>query len=251
MRFRFIDIALFALTFIFVNAFPVDLLPLDIVGQLAVRIGLRVILLAYYIYTLWRRRINIFRFANYRRVLLFVPFLLVCFSNIIAAGIAGLPFTAVTVDPLYLSLIIVYHLVGVTIEEFLFRLFIQNSLIYASSLKRILASGAIFALFHLINIINVSSIDALIAVAVQVVYAFGIGLLLAMIYEYTYSIPACICFHFIFNLLNMVLVENVFVFNIPMLTYYLTAVGCGLVVGIYAVVIYLLILQKNERYFRE
>ena len=70
MRFRFIDIALFALTFIFVNAFPVDLLPLDIVGQLAVRIGLRVILLAYYIYTLWRRRINIFRFANYRRVLL-------------------------------------------------------------------------------------------------------------------------------------------------------------------------------------
>jgi biopolymer transport protein ExbB/TolQ len=40
-------------------------------------------------------------------------------------------------------------------------------------------------------------------------------------------------------------------FNIPMLTYYLTAVGCGLVVGIYAVVIYLLILQKNERYFRE
>ena len=64
MRFRFIDIALFALTFIFVNAFPVDLLPLDIVGQLAVRIGLRVILLAYYIYTLWRRRINIFKHSS-------------------------------------------------------------------------------------------------------------------------------------------------------------------------------------------
>jgi len=251
MKFRFVDIALFTLTFILVNAFPVDLFNIPEWGQYILRIGLRLILLCYYIYILWKNRINIFKFANYKRAVLFVPFLLVCFSNLIAAGIAGLPLTVGSVDSVLLPLIIVYHLVGVVLEELLFRFFIQRSLIYASSLKRVLASAAIFAIFHLINIVNVSSVEALISVAVQVVYSFGLGLLLALIYEYTYSIPACVIFHFIFNIFNKVLIENVFMLNIPMLTYYLTAIGCGLVVGIYGVLIYIFVLQKNERYFRE
>lgn len=251
MKYRLIDILLFALVFVFVNAFPVDLLPLDIIGQLAVRIALRFVLLLYYIYTLWRFRINIFKFANYKRVLLFMPFLLVCVSNIVAAAIAGLQFEVGQIDPLYISLLVLYHLVGVIVEEFLFRLFIQNSLIFASSLKRIFASAGIFALFHLINIVNVSSVDALANVAIQVVYSFGLGLLLAMIYEYTYSIPACIVFHLIFNILNLVLVKDVYGLEIPVLTYYLTAVVAGLIVGIYAVLIYIFVLKRNDRYFRE
>ena len=137
------------------------------------------------------------------------------------------------------------------IEELLFRLFIQSSLVYASSLKRILASAGIFALFHLINIVNVSNVNALVTVLIQIVYSFGLGLLLAMIAEYTYSIPTCIVFHFAFNIINMVLIENVFYLSIPVLTYYLTAVGIGLVVGIYAILIYIFVLKRNDRYFRE
>ena len=251
MKFRLIDILLFSLVFIFVNAFPVDLLPLEYIGEIYVKIALRFVLLLYYCYVLWRKRINIFKFANYKRVLLFAPFVLVCFSNIIAASIAGLSFNVGAVDPLYISLIVVYHLFGVIVEEFLFRLFIQSSLVYASSLKRILASAGIFALFHLINIVNVSSVDALANVAVQVVYSFGLGLLLALIAEYTYSIPTCIVFHLLFNVLNLVLVVNVFGLAIPILIYYLTAVGVGLVVGIYAILIYIFILNRNDRYFRE
>lgn len=251
MKFRFIDILLFALVFIFVNAFPVDLLPVNAIGQIAIRISLRFVLLIYYCYTLWRNRINIFKFANYKRVLLFAPFILVCFSNIVAAAIAGLSFQVGAIDPLYVSLIVVYHLFGVIVEELLFRLFIQSSLVYASSLKRILASAGIFALFHLVNMVNVSSLDALANVAIQVVYSFGLGLLLALIVEYTYSIPTCIVFHLLFNFFNMILVENIFCLSIPVLTYYLTAVGAALIVGIYAILIYIFVLNRNDRYFRE
>ena len=251
MKFRFIDILLFALVFIFVNAFPVDLLPVNAIGQIAIRISLRFVLLIYYCYTLWRNRINIFKFANYKRVLLFAPFILVCFSNIVAAAIAGLSFQVGAIDPLYVSLIVVYHLFGVIVEELLFRLFIQSSLVYASSLKRILASAGIFALFHLVNMVNVSSLDALANVAIQVVYSFGLGLLLALIVEYTYSIPTSIVFHLLFNFFNMILVENIFCLSIPVLTYYLTAVGAALIVGIYAILIYIFVLNRNDRYFRE
>ena len=250
MKFKILDILLFALLFVFVNAFPVDLFPLTITEQLIVRLCLRFVLLLYYIYLLWRYRINLFKFANYRRGMLFIPFVIICFSNLIAAAIAGSDFY-VSVNPLLLSLTIVYHLFGVIIEELLFRFFIQNSLVFASSIKRVLASAGIFALFHLINIVNVSSVDALVDVLTQVIYAFGLGLLLGLIYEYTYSIPLCVIFHFIFNFTNLILVHDIFHLVIPALVYYLTAVVCGLIVGVYAFLIYFFILRRNDRYFRE
>lgn len=251
-RFKFLDLLLFALLFVFVNAFPVDLITADINVRLILRISLRLLLLGYDIYLLIKNRINIFKFANYRRGLLFLPFILVCFSNLIAAGISQTPM-AYVVDPVYLSLICVYHLVGVVIEELLFRLFIQRSLVYASSLKRILVSAGIFALFHLLNIVDVSSVEMLINVLIQVVYAFGLGILLGFIYEYTYSIPLCVVFHLIFNFFNTIFVENIYFVNFSnnLLTYYLTAVISGLVVGIYTLLIYLFVLRRNERYFRE
>lgn len=250
MRFRFVDLLLFALLFIFINSFPIDLITTDELTRLLIRIGLRVLLLGYDIYVIWRNRINIFKFANYRNVGLFLPFVLVCFSNIIAASIAGLNFE-VSVNSVMLPLIIIYYLLGVILEEFLFRFFIQNSLNNVSSVKRIFGSAAIFALFHLINIVNISQVSQLISVLIQVVYAFGLGLLLALIYEYTYSLPACIVFHFLFNLFNTIMVENIFHLAIPEAYYYLTAVVIGVIVGIYALLIYLLVLKRNDRYFRK
>lgn len=250
MRFRFVDLLLFALLFIFINSFPIDLITTDELTRLLIRIGLRVLLLGYDIYVIWRNRINIFKFANYRNVGLFLPFVLICFSNIIAASIAGLNFW-VSVNSVMLPLIIIYYLLGVILEEFLFRFFIQNSLNNVSSVKRIFGSAAIFALFHLINIVNVSQISQLISVLIQVVYAFGLGLLLALIYEYTYSLPACIIFHFLFNLFNNIMVENIFHLAIPEAYYYLTAVVIGVIVGIYALLIYLFVLKRNDRYFKK
>lgn len=250
MKFKFVDLLLFSLLFIFVNSFPIELITSDPVLILVIRISLRALLLAYDIYILWKNRINIFKFANYRNVGLFIPFILICFSNIIAAGLAGSQFT-LAVNPIILSLTILYYLLGVILEELLFRYFIQTSLVYASSLKRIFASAGIFALFHLLNIVNISQVSQLISLASQVVYAFGLGLLLALIYEYSYSIPACICLHFLFNFFNKIFVTNIYIISIPDIYYYLTAVVIGVIVGVYALLIYLLVLRRNDRYFRK
>ena len=175
---------------------------------------------------------------------------MICFSNLIAAGIGGSQFVYVA-DALRVVLIVIYYLLGVLLEEFLFRLFIQNSLVGVSSIKRIVGSAAIFAIFHLLNIVNISQVDQLINVLVQVVYAFGLGLVLALIYEYTYSLPACIVFHFIFNFFNKIMVEDVFRISFDTLAYYLTAVVIGVIAVAYGILLYLFVLNKHDRYFRQ
>ena len=252
MRFKPLDLLLFSLLFIFAVSFPVDLFPIALVYRLIIKISLRALLIGYFSYVLWKNRINIFKFANYRRGLLFIPFVLICFSNLFAALIAGMALNP-SVDGLHLFLIIVYYLLSVIIEELLFRLFIQGSLVFASSIKRILVSAAIFALFHFINVVDISSVDAFVSVLIQVVYAFGLGLLLAIVYEYTYSIPLCVCFHFMFNLFNKIFIEDIFHLSFAgyELVFYLTAVISGIIVGVYAFLIYWFVLRRNERYFSE
>ena len=251
MRFRFFDILLFALLFIFVNSFPIDLFGIPLIYQEVIRIGLRLLLLSYYIYVFTKNRINIFKFANYRRSLLFVPFLLACFSNFIAAGVAGLDFTAAVVDPAYLILVSFNLLLGVILEEILFRYIIQNSLVNASSIKRIFGSAAIFALFHLLNLVNISSVDGLIAVLLQVAYTFGLGILLAIIYEYSYSLPLCMVFHLCFNIFNQLLPTYVFGLAIPDIYFTLSAVIIAVVLAVYIVVLYIIKLKSCSKYFSE
>ena len=250
MRFRVSDILIFALLFVFAAAFPVDLLPIDSIYQLLIRVILRLLILAYYIYTCVVNRINIFKFYNLKRMLLFIPFLLACFSNLIATSIDHGFTGVILMDDYYFALLIVYHFVGAICEEFLFRFFIQNSLVNAGSLKRIFFSAGIFALFHLLNIVNISSVDGLITIGIQVLYTFALGILLGIVYEYTYSLPACITLHFLFNFLNLVLIQYLGCVTSDF-TFYMTAIVIGAVLAIYIFVIYWFVLKRTNRYFRE
>ena len=149
-------------------------------------------------------------------------------------------------------MLIAYHFLQAIVEEFLFRLFIQNALVNASSIKRIMVSALIFALFHLLNMVNISTVDGLINVAIQVGYNLGLGILLGFVYEYTYSLPACIALHFAFNFFNTVLFKylgcDTMVSNFA---FYLTAVVIAVVLAIYTFLIYWFVLKRNSRYFRE
>lgn len=250
MKFRVSDILIFCLLFIFIAAFPVDLIPLEATYRLVIQIALRALILAYYIYVCVRNRINVFKFYNLKRILLFLPFLLACFSNLIAASFKGGYPGVTAMDDTYFALLIVFHLLTAIIEEMLFRLFIQSSLVGVGSLKRILASAGIFALMHLINIVNISSVDGLITVLVQTVYTFGLGILLGFVYEYSYSLVACIFLHFSFNFFNTVLFQYLGCYCSD-LAFYLTAIVIATILAIYTILIYLFVLTKNERYFRE
>lgn len=251
MKFRFFDILLLILLFIFVNSFPIDLLRIEPIYQEVIRIGLRLLLLSYYIYIFVKNRINIFKFANYKRALLFVPFLLACFSNFIAAGVAGLNFSYIGISPIYISLVAFNLLLSVVLEEILFRYIIQNSLVNASSVKRILGSALIFALFHLLNLVNIRTVDQLIAVLLQVAYTFGLGIMLAIVYEYSYSLPLCMCLHLAFNIFNLLLPNYVFGLAIPDIYFILTAIIISVILVAYIVVLYFIKLKSYSKYFSE
>ena len=250
MKFRFSDLLIFALLFIFVAAFPVDLFNIDATYKLLIQISLRLLILVYYIYICFVNRINIFKFSNLTRALLFVPFLLACFSNLIAFGLDGANSTGVTMCSGYLSLFIIYHFVGAVVEEFLFRLFIQSQLVKVGSIKRIFYGAMIFALFHLLNMVNISTVDGLVNVLIQVAYNFGLGILLGFVYEYTYSLPVCILLHFAFNFFNTVLYQYMGCVT-SNFAFYLTAVVIALVLAIYTFLIYWFVLRRNDRYFKE
>ena len=250
MKFKLSDLLIFALLFIFVAAFPVDLFPISETYRLLIKISLRLLILGYYIYICFTNRINIFKFYNWKRIVLFLPFLLACFSNLIATAIDG-GFTGVTtMTDGYLSLFIIYHFLGAIVEEFLFRFFIHNSLVRVGSIKRIVFGALIFALFHLLNIVNISSVDGLVSVLIQVGYNFGLGILLGFLYEYTYSLPACICLHFLFNFFNTVLYQFLGCMTTDF-TFYMTAVIIGVVLTGYIILIYFFVLKRYRRYFSE
>lgn len=249
MKFRISDLFIFGLLFIFVAAFPVDYFHIDLVYQYVIRISLLALILSYYIYICYVGHINIFKFYNLRRMVLFIPFLLICFSNLIAAKIDG-AYGVSTLSTDLLAVMIVFHFLQAVVEEFLFRLFIQGSLVRVGSIKRIFYGALIFAAFHLLNMVGIRSVDGLVTVLVQIVYSFGLGILLGFVYEYTYSLPACIFLHFAFNFFNTILYRYLGCVSSDF-SFYMTAVVITIVVGLYTFLIYWFVLRRNDRYFRE
>ena len=249
MRFRLSDLLLFALLFVFVAAFPVDLIPLDLTYQLLVKIGLRLLLLTYYIYIIVKYKIKVFGNTNFRNLLLCLPFFIVCGSNFVASSIVG-GFAGITMAPIDFALSIILTLMIAISEEIVFRLFIHNNILVSSSIKRIFASAGIFALMHLLNAVNVRYVADLVTVLIQTVYTFGLGILLGVMYEYSYSLVGCVVLHFCFNFFNDTL-YTYFGGYTSELCFYLTAAVCGFIVLSYAVLITMLYFQKHDRYFRQ
>ena len=248
MRFRFSDLLLFVLIFVFVTAFPVDLIPVNLFWQLMIRIGLRLMLLGYYIYIIIKNRMKVFGVANIINVLLCIPFVLISFSNITASLIDGGFSGVIEENSVFVAKIIMTLLIAIS-EEIVFRLFIHNSLYNTSSIKRIFASAGIFALMHLLNIVNVRYLEALVTVLLQTVYTFGLGLLLGVLYEYGHSLTGAILLHFCFNFFNETLYEYLggYCSNAA---FYLTAVGYTIVVGVYAALITMFYFRKYNIYYR-
>lgn len=94
---------------------------------------------------------------------------------------------------------------------------------------------------HLLNLFNGFSP----LVFVQVLYTFGLGLVLGIIYEYSErNFLYVFLFHFLFNFLNDFLytrlfnLENDYVF-------YLVSVGNGMIIGIYILILFFL--HKNKQ----
>ena len=236
MKMRLIDILIYLLLFILVISFPVDLLKLPYFANFLIHIGLRLILLVFYIFKIRQNKIKIKSDKTIKEMLIFLPFFLICFSNIFASLFTG-GFTFSSPDVLILVLQILLCFISAILEEIIFRLFIHNSLTKYEPIKRIFLSALIFALCHFINVINVRSVDALISLLLQTCYTFGLGLILGFIYEYTSSLIFVVIIHFAFNMFNDVLYA-LFGGYSSVLGFILTAVGIAILMSIYGIILY-------------
>ena len=111
---------------------------------------------------------------------------------------------------------------------------------HPKKIVRILISAAIFGVCHITRFLSTFNPADLIVV----VYAFGLGMVLGLIYCYTNSFIACIVLHLLFNLVNDFLFVSLFgVSNV--LWYYLINVILAVIIGVYLLLVYLFIFEKK------
>lgn len=235
--------------FVFVVAFPFtyfkDLLPSWAISLLS--LSFKMFLSGYYLRIILKYNLPMGK-MKMKNTLLCVPLLLACFSNLLSYIFADdVAFVSefswvIVIDAIAL-------LFSVFNEEVLFRLFIYNNLNIKNKLLKILAGAGIFAGFHFLNVIGPNFISLLIPTLIQVLYTFGLGLIICLIYEYSCSLIPCFIYHFLFNFFNSFFVNYLVIglfYNNPNMYIY-----AGLVIGaitfIYALFIYLFIFRKDNQ----
>lgn len=136
-------------------------------------------------------------------LLFFLPFFLIVFSNFASSYFISSPSNYINIQSLLLN--IVSTIIYAIIEEVLFRGFLLPLLLSRlSDFKSLLISSAIFALVHLFNIFSGINV---ILVLIQVLYTFGIGLILGLMYVYGKTLVLPMLFHICFNVFENDLYE--------------------------------------------
>lgn len=107
---------------------------------------------------------------------------------------------------------------------------------------KIIIASSVFSACHLTHFFSsFNPFDLII-----VVYTYGIGIILGLIYVYTESFMMCVIFHFLYNSINNNLASWIKLSN-DMLPYYLINTAIGIIVGAYLLVLYLLKFSKCSK----
>ena len=171
---------------------------------------------------------------------LFIPLLLICFSNIFVAMYQNSNIILYdNYDTLLYNIILCSP--NVIIEELLFRYLICYEFNkHTSKIKSIIYSSLIFASIHLLNISSISSIPFIL---VQVIYTFGLGLVLSLIYlKSNNNIIYPIILHLLFNIFNDIIVVNLFNFEWNLSFFVINGV-----VAIFSIIYSLFIYKVGDR----
>ena len=172
--------------------------------------------------------------------LLYLPFIVICFSNIIFLLIDKNVENGFNVSLFIIS--VIYMLSVAIAEEIVFRYAFLNGLRYLTPFKCIFFSALIFGLTHLVaNFFNFDFVGGLI----QGAYTFGIGLVCGLIYYYSRNIFYTIIFHFLFNVANSVLFAMLYIKDYP-LSFYLVNGIIAVVFLLYGFLVYYLNNKNND-----
>ena len=237
---KLLDLSIMIVLFIGVSTFPVNYFVHDLFWYYVIEALLMIaVLLFIFLYT--RRHTYLYPENNRFRLkalLLLLPSVLIIGSNFYYAWIVKEPLSP-SFDN-YHGIEIIFIVVSVVVEEMLFRLFLLGNLTHENKMIRILISAGIFAACHLTHFFSTFNPASLVIVA----YAFGLGMILGMVYCYANSFIACVGLHLLFNLVNDFLFERLFIVS-NVLWYYLINVFVAVIIGLYLLLIYLLKLRKN------
>ena len=239
-RSRMIDSLILMLLLIGVSTFPTNLLVSDYFW-FYVREALLFLLVFLYILIYERRHPEVVTYpGRFNKINLFwlLPSFVIVGSNLIyALFLRERPHFD---SQWYYIPEIIFISLNVLVEEYIFRRHLLGNLQHPKKIVRIVISAGIFALCHLTFFFSTFNPLALIKVA----YAFGLGMVLGLLYCYTNSLIPCIVLHLLFNLINDFTFEHFFYVSNE-LWYYLINVIVTIVVAIYLLIVYLMKLEKK------
>jgi len=137
-------------------------------------------------------------FTEIKRCLFYIPLVLIALAN-------GAFFFDSTNNIQEIVLTVIFMLFVAFLEELLVRGLLFKSIEESQSTKAaVLISGAAFGLGHIINLLNgYTGVQQII----QIVLAFAIGIVLALLFVRTKSIVPGIVFHFVFNIASALSIQ--------------------------------------------
>ena len=243
---KLIDLLILIFGYLVCASFPFGLF---IKGEIAawliptLQFALQLIYLVFWIFFLKKSALSTLKIrTNLKNYLLIVPSVVIFASNFIYAGIH--PEDMVGKIDLYFAIKIFLTAAVVTNEEIIFRYVLIGNLDYIKKpIWKILISSGVFAICHIGAFLSSFNPADLLVIA----YTFGLGLILGTLYVYGGAPCTCICLHLLFNLVNGVIFEALFVIN-DYTTYILTNLGVAGIIGIYLIIIYFVRLRKCDVY---
>lgn len=193
---KFLDFLLLFFIYLVASSFPYAYLIEDKNLSISIRLLVGgIFALSAFIFLQYRYP-NQKRPFSFKTLLLFLPFFIICFSNITSSMFVSSP--GGVASPSYLALTILSTVVYAISEELLFRRFLLPLLLQKMpELGAIFLSSLLFSLVHLLNLFEGAAFPM---VLLQVLYTFGIGLVLSLMYLYGNSLMLPICFHSLFNI---------------------------------------------------
>ena len=195
---RYLNIAILICIYLVISGIPFHYFIDNQIVIDIINIVLKIAFLVFAIYYINKYQLEKPKYEKVRiKHLLFIPFLVICISNLIACFIFKYQQTDNQIK-VYQIIIDIFSCMLVAIcEELCFRVVLHDEIRKNNNmLKSILLSSAIFGLAHLLNI---SSIGSIVPSLIQVVYSFGLGLILALVYSISNNYILPIIIHLLFN----------------------------------------------------
>ena len=231
-----------------INAIPFSLFIEDKYVLFVIDIILKIISIIYIFRYAKKEKLGEIKLSKIdNKIFTLIPLIILCFSNFLVVIFQNVELkTSIDIFNIVSGLI---SCIGVAvIEELLFRCFVlEEFLKYKGKFLTVVYSSLAFGLTHLLNISSLSMIPG---VLIQVCYTFFLGFVLGFIYLKTRNIVVPITLHFLFNLINNIVVTELYSFKLD-ITYYLINVLVGLLIMVYIIVLNVINKKGDDKHVAE